>query len=145
MLKSLIQLQIPRPLRGAPAQHNGHIIHRPRLAELLDRFLMIRDVDQRQQHAERVFPSQPADAVVHVLRVQAVVLEAQEERACRRAEHVVGGRVAPFPGLGAQVREHGISLLPVRDVDCGAAGARWQGLGGWLDDFGAGAGGGGGG
>lgn len=33
----------------------------------------------------------------------------------------------------------------MRDVDCGAAGARGQGLGGWLHDLGAGGGCGGGG
>ncbi|KFY89615.1 hypothetical protein V498_06373 [Pseudogymnoascus sp. VKM F-4517 (FW-2822)] len=140
MLKPLIQLQIPRPLRGAPAQHHSHIIHQPRLAELLHALLVVRDVDQRQQHTQRVFAPQPADAVIHILWMQTMVLQAQEERTRRRAQNVVRGRVAPFPRLRAQVREHGVSLLPVRDVDCGAAGARGQGLGGWLHDLGAGGG-----
>lgn len=103
---------------------------------------MVVDVDHGEQDAEVVGLREGFDAAVDVLRVQAVVFQAEEEAAGGEAEGVVGGDVGVFPGEGREGFEDGVAFLAGGDEDGGRGAAGGEGLGGGLGDFGEGGGGG---
>lgn len=83
VLVRLEQLEIPAPLGRRPAQDQRDLVDQAGLGELLQAFLVVRDVDHAEDQAEVVFPLERFDPRVDVLRVEAVVLEAEEETAGR--------------------------------------------------------------
>ncbi|KAI7498605.1 hypothetical protein KC357_g228 [Hortaea werneckii] len=78
----------------ARPQDQRDLVDQTGLGELLQTLLVVRDVDHAEHEAQVVFPLQRFDPRVDVLRVQAVVLQAEEETAGRQAQEVVGGDVA---------------------------------------------------
>lgn len=68
--------------------------------------------------------------------MQAVVFEAEEERARRGAQDVIGGDIAVFPWQGPDGIEDRVSFLTGRNEDGGRRGAGREGLRRGLLDFG---------
>lgn len=137
-LVGLEPLEVAPGLGGGPGQHEGEVVHQRRLGEFLEGILVRGDVDHGEQDAQVVRPAQGADPPVDVFRVQAVVFQAEEERARGGAQDVVARDLAAvFPGEGADVRQERVAFLPEGDQDRGGGEEpRGEGLRGGLVGFG---------
>ena len=144
VLVRFVQLEIAPGFVCGPAEDQRQIVDQRGLGELFERLLVVRDIHHRQENPQIVFSRQGPDARVDVLRVQAVVLETEEQGARRRAQHIVGRDVAVLPWQLPHRRQDRIAFLSRRHEDGGRARAGRQRLRGRLLDFGGVGGGGGG-
>ena len=111
MLVRLEELQIPSAFRGRPTEHDCNIVDDTGLAELLQAFLMVFDVDHAQHDPQKVFSLEVPDSGVDVLRMQAVILQTEKQRTCCGSEKIVRWNLSPFPRHLSDLLQHRVSLL----------------------------------
>ena len=81
MLIHFVEFQPSPSLDSTPCKDYGDVVNQTCLAELLERLFVVWDVHHDEEDSEVVLALQATDAIVNVLRVQAMVFERQEEGA----------------------------------------------------------------